>query len=248
MKVSETRGIWLHGFLGEGSDGSKLFATDSRTGRQDILRPTLPGHGSPAEPICSLSQTLDHIARLASGRDWAAGYSMGGRLLMMAAARHPDAFSTLILESASLGYADPAARAARLALDQERADRLRSIGLPAFTDWWYTLPLWDGSSPPPERHGDPEALAAALTTFSSGRQPDMRTWLRTTSCRVLWLAGERDRAYAKQSKEVERIAPRVYVVRIPDAGHNIHRDQPDRWHEAVRNFLISSLHPNQKEQ
>jgi 2-succinyl-6-hydroxy-2,4-cyclohexadiene-1-carboxylate synthase len=248
MNLSDTRGLWLHGFLGEGDEGRGLFPPEDGIVPADILCPTLPGHGAPPEPIRSLSETLDHIARLASGRDWAAGYSMGGRLLMMAAARHPDAFSTLILESASLGYADPDTRAARRALDQERADRLRSVGLPAFTDWWYTLPLWKGSSPPPERSGDPEALAGALTAFSSGHQPDMRTWLRTTPCRILWLAGERDHTYVDQAKEVERIAPRVYVARIPDAGHNVHHDQPDRWREAVIPFLNTSLHPTLKEQ
>lgn len=248
MNTSLSRGLWLHGFLGNGDEGRALFAPWPQNTPEEIRCPTLPGHGQPPESPRSLTETLDEIARLAADRDWAAGYSMGGRLLMMAAARHPDAFSTLILESASLGFADPDSRRARRELDQERADRLRTRGLEAFTQWWYTLPLWKGSSPPPVRQGDPDALAGALTTFSSGCQPDMRTWLRSTSCRILWLTGKRDRTYVEQSKEVERIAPRVYVQTIPDAGHNIHLDQPDRWRETVLTFLNTSIHPTQQEQ
>ncbi len=245
MTFSKSRGLWLHGFLGSGREGEGLFSPWCRETGPEILCPTLPGHGLPPEPAASLTVTLDRIASLAAGRDWAAGYSMGARLLMMAAARHPEAFSTLILESAALGFADPDTRKARRELDAERAGRLRNEGLNAFTDWWYTLPLWQGSTPPPERQGDPEALANALTSFSTGNQPDMRTWLRSTSCRILWLAGERDRAYVDQAKEVERTAPRVYVHLIPDAGHNAHHDQPGRWRDAVHTFLNSSP---QKEQ
>jgi 2-succinyl-6-hydroxy-2,4-cyclohexadiene-1-carboxylate synthase len=246
MTRTNSRGLWLHGFLGDGREGNRLCSKGSLDAlREDIFCPTLPGHGLPPEACLSLSDTLDRIAEWAHGREWAAGYSMGGRLLMMAAARHPDAFSTLILESASLGYSDPEARKARREVDRDRADRLRAMGLPDFTEWWYALPIWKGSSPPPIRQGDPESLARALTTFSSGHQPDMRNWLRSTSCRILWLAGERDRGYVEQATEVSRIAPRVSVRIIPEAGHNIHHDQPDLWRDAVQSFLTQSFSKEQ---
>ena len=241
MNLQNSRGLWLHGFLGNGDDGKDLFAPWTRDSDCEILCPTLPGHGLPPKPAASLTATLEHIATLAQNSDWAAGYSMGARLLMMAAARHPEAFSTLILESASLGYSDPAVREARRTLDQERAERLLREGLPAFTSWWYSIPLWKGSSPPPARQGDPAALANALTSFSSGRQPDMRMWLRTTSCRILWLAGEHDSAYVEQADEVKRLAQNVLVNIIPGAGHNIHHDQPEPWRNAVHTFLNTSI-------
>lgn len=240
MIFENSRGIWLHGFLGDGREGAPLFAPLKENQPLDVLCPSLPGHGLPPEPDQSLAGTLDRIAEWARDRQWAAGYSMGGRLLMMAAARHPGAFSTLILESAALGYPDPEVRRARRELDRERADRLRTLGLPAFTDWWYSLPLWQGSTPPPARQGDPESLARSLTTFSSGNQPDMRNWLRSTSCRILWLAGERDTGYVEQANEVSRIAPRVCVRILPGAGHNIHHDRPDLWRDAVQSFLNPS--------
>lgn len=239
MHIPPSRGLWLHGFMGHGAEGDALFA-DWKPHGVDVLCPTLPGHGFPAQPARSLTATLDWIAALAAERDWAAGYSMGGRLLMMAAARHPEAFSTLILESASPGYAHPAERKTRRGVDQQRAERLRQEGLEAFTAWWYTLPLWKNASPPPPRPGDPDALAHALTTFSSGNQPDMRTWLRSTPCRILWLAGAEDSAYAERAKEIEQIAPRVYVQIIPDAAHNVHRDQTKPWRASLQHFLNPS--------
>lgn len=241
MHQQSSRGLWLHGFLGNGDDGKDLFAPWALNTDCEILCPTLPGHGLPPQPAASLTDTLEQIAAHAQNCDWAAGYSMGARLLMMAAARHPDAFSTLILESAALGYSNPTTRETRRTLDQERAEHLRRDGLPAFTTWWYSLPLWKGSSPPPARQGDPEALANALNAFSTGRQPNMRMWLRTTSCRILWLAGEHDSAYVEQANHVTLFAPNVLVNIIPNAGHNVHHDQPDPWRNVVHTFLNTSL-------
>ncbi len=53
-----------------------------------------------------------------------AGYSMGGRLALYLALRHPDRCAGLFLESASPGLEDAGERAARRAADGEMATRL----------------------------------------------------------------------------------------------------------------------------
>ena len=233
--------LWLHGFLGDGSDGTALLAP--LADRFEICAPDLPGHGN--TPPAPRSETLRHIAGLAAGCALAAGYSMGGRLLMMAAARHPESTPPLLLESAHLGYADPAERAARRALDADRAATLRRIGLAAFLKEWYRLPLWATLPAPPERRGDPETLAAALETFSTGNQPDLRPWLRHCPRPVLWLAGGEDPAYKEQALWVAARVPRATVRILPGCGHNLHLEQPALWRECLLEFQSA---PSQHEQ
>jgi pimeloyl-ACP methyl ester carboxylesterase len=49
------------------------------------------------------------------------GYSMGGRLALYLALRHPDRCAGLFLESASPGLEDAGERAARRRADEEKA-------------------------------------------------------------------------------------------------------------------------------
>jgi len=232
------RGLWLHGFLGGGEEGARVF---SGWGDDTCwICPDLPGHGRAPVRDFDLSSTLAAIAELAADCDWAAGYSMGGRLLLMAAARHPDAFRALIVESASPGLATAEEREARRALDGERADRLEREGLAAFSAWWYAQPMWRSLPSPPPRFGEAEALAAALRCFSPGHQPDLSRWLLQAPCPILWLAGAEDSAYRETAEDLHRRAARVRVETVPRAGHNIHLEQPDGWRRALRSFCFTT--------
>jgi len=240
----QPRQLWLHGFLGRGENWRETLSPWA--GRFEFLCPDLPGHGATPWTGEGLSPTLAAIASLAKDCTLAGGYSMGGRLLMMAAARHPDAFRSLVVESASLGYADPTERASRRELDRSRADRLREIGLADFVRDWYAAPSWTSMREDPLRfaavladrsRGDASALAAALETFGPGHQPDLRQWLRYTHLPILWLAGGRDSTYVAEAEDVRQRMPRVRVAILPGAGHNAHLEQAETWRSAVHGFF-----------
>jgi 2-succinyl-6-hydroxy-2,4-cyclohexadiene-1-carboxylate synthase len=227
------KGLWLHGWLGSGQEGKDL--QQALGDGHGLCCPDLPGHGENPLEGWTLSTTLEAIAEEAQHCEWAGGYSMGGRLLMLAAARHPDAFRKLVIESASLGLADEKERAQRRELDQQRARKLKSAGLTAFCEDWYAMEMWGGLDKLPPRQGNEAGLAGALNLFSVGNQPDLRQWLRFSSCRVLWLAGSRDAVYVENAKWVRQHCH--HPVKILAAGHNVHLQQPHAWGEAVRNFL-----------
>jgi 2-succinyl-6-hydroxy-2,4-cyclohexadiene-1-carboxylate synthase len=236
-------GLWVHGFMGTGQQGAEL---QTGLGPEFRLRcPDLPGHGNTPVADRTLGGTLNHLAELAADCTWAGGYSMGGRLLMMAAAKHPGAFRHLVIESASLGYPSPNERARRREVDRLRGEKLISMGLSAFREEWYRMEMWGGWTPSSPAGGDEHELAAALTLFSTGNQPDMRLWLSTTTCRVLWLAGSRDPVYVEQSRWLERHTRHSPV--LLDAGHNLHQQQLRSWANALRQFLSTSfqtqIHP-----
>ncbi|MCC5848249.1 MAG: alpha/beta fold hydrolase [Verrucomicrobia bacterium] len=237
------KGLWLHGFLGDGAEGENFL--DPLLNDYEILCPDLPGHGK-TDPM-SLSDTLSGIAKLAAGCDFSAGYSMGGRLLMMSASRHPNDFRHLILESAFLGHADAEERSERRQVDAQRAEKLRKEGLEAFCTWWYAQPMWQSLPAPPLRHGNAAHLATALETFSAGTQPDLRPWLMRCTSRILWLAGERDSRYVEQARWVKQHIGGAQVRLIPGCGHNIHLEDPEAWQSAVQEFL-QQLHLEQHQQ
>jgi len=227
------RGLWLHGWLGSGAEGEAL-ARALGPGFQ-LICPDLPGHGGPPMAAWDLSRTLAAVAEMAADCDFAAGYSMGGRILMMAAARHPESFRRLVIESASPGDADPQARARRRQADCQRGERLCKLGLPAFLREWEQMEMWGGFRDFPPRQGDEAQLAGALNLFSRGNQPDLRPWLRTTTCRLLWLAGRRDAAYVEHADWVR--AHTRHRVEVLDTGHNLHSHDPEGWADRVRSFL-----------
>lgn len=227
------RGLWLHGWLGSGKDGEAL---QKRRGTDTtLLCPDLPGHGQSPIAGVTLFETLDLLSELAGDCEWAGGYSMGGRLLMMAAARNPDAFQTLVIESASLGLSDATEREIRRDLDHQRAEELKTQGLEGFCDSWYQMDMWGGFQDFPKREGRETDLADALEKFSVGWQPDLRTWIKTTTCRILWLAGARDPKYAEQAAWVQKQTR--HQVEILNTGHNVHMQEPEEWRDVVTPFL-----------
>jgi 2-succinyl-6-hydroxy-2,4-cyclohexadiene-1-carboxylate synthase len=225
------RVLWLHGWLGSGREGADLFAP--WLSDYEFLCPDLPGHGEAPQLDFDPQRCLDAIAELAASCSCAIGYSLGGRLLMRAALQHPGAFRRLVLESAFLGYTQLEQRADRRELDAQRAADLRRDGLEAFCEHWYAQPMWAGFRAP--RIGNADALAQALEAFSSGLQPNLRPWLRYTTCPILWLAGTRDTAYVQQAQGVRIFS--TAEVALLDAGHNIHAQNPQAWRDAVLPFI-----------
>ncbi|MDF3128832.1 alpha/beta fold hydrolase [Kiritimatiellaeota bacterium B1221] len=227
------RGLWLHGWLGTGREGEGL---QKALGENSALCcPDLPGHGETQLSNWSLDATLDAIADLAQSCEWAGGYSLGGRLLMMAARRHPEAFKSLVIESASLGLVSEEARKDRRNVDHQRAEQLRSQGLKAFCESWYRMDMWGGFTDFPDREGDAVELAGALELFSVADQPDLRSWIRSVTYPILWLAGEKDPVYAAQAKWVANNTS--HRVEIVGAGHNVHLQARGAWEIALQDFL-----------
>jgi len=227
---NDRTGLWLHGWMGKGTEGEALAQLLGYT----LICPDLPGHGQTPLGDWTLKRVVEQIAELALETAWVGGYSMGARLVMMSAAAYPEAFGPLVLESGFWGYASPEERTQRRETDRQRARDLKEQGLKAFTDHWYQLPMWGGYVPP-ARTGKETELAEALQRFSSGHQPDLQPWLRGASSRVLWLAGTRDSAYALRADWVRQHTP--HQVRLLDTGHNLHGENPKAWAETVRTFL-----------
>lgn len=230
-----TRLVLLHGWLGAASDWDAVRG--HLPDGLDIYAPDLPGHGA-AVGLPADAYTLDGAAddlRAAMRDRWGdapavvAGYSMGGRLALHLAVRHPDAVGALALVAASPGLATDEARDARAAVDAERAAAL--VADPAaFHAAWVRLPLFETLTDAQRERVvvrrlatvDPDEAARALVGLSVSRQPDHRAALERLPMPVVGIAGGADANFAAFARTLAR-----HEI-VPGAGHALLVEAPAR--------------------
>ena len=179
------------------------------------------------------------------------GYSMGGRLALYAAARHPGATCGLVLLGADPGIADPAARGERRARDDALAGELAAAGdEQAFASWlrrWYALPLFGRLNRHPafkallrrRLRQRPEALAAALRGLSVSRQPVLWQALPRLAIPALFIAGAQDAKYRAIAERIAALGAHWQTAFCPDAAHAVHIEQPRAVASLIRSFALS---------
>jgi 2-succinyl-6-hydroxy-2,4-cyclohexadiene-1-carboxylate synthase len=217
--------VFLHGFLGNAFDWHEVaallpfssFALD------------LPGHNNaPFTPdfctaILNATQRFEPLNLI--------GYSMGGRLALQFAAKHPDKIGSLTLLSAHLGL--KTGHKHRLEKDLALAQQLVTLSIDEFLNIWYDQPIFKTLVAKMDirsmrREQNKENLSLALSTFSLGHQPDRSTLLASVPARLL--VGELDDAYRAHYKDFPHTL-------IPDAGHAAHLENP----QAVAGAIYDSF-------
>ena len=243
----------LHGYAGT-SRSLEALASALSDGHTTI-RPDLPGHGRSAgawrddghdfdQVLSRLVATLERSGHAQA--DWI-GYSMGARLALGCAVRHPARVRSLVLIGGRAGIADPGEREARRAADAALADRIESGGVEAFVDAWLAQPMFATlralgpeavERQRQERLGhDAAELAGSLRHLGPGAQPPLFDRLGEVRVPVLLVAGALDAPFVAHARELARRLPDARLCEIPDAGHAVHVERPDAVLSAVRDFL-----------
>lgn len=217
---------------------------------------------SARDPLASLGAVCNWVAaivRLVSQADSApvlVGYSMGGRIAAETVVRHPDLpLAGLVLESAGLGPADEAARAALAERNGEWALQLREEGVVTFTDWWETLPLFASQQALPaetraairaERTSrDAEPLARSLEAWGAHHQAaeavtlGVLADLANRGVPVLYVAGALDEKYAAVAARAHVVG--VPAMLVPNVGHNVHLESPSAFGEIAEGVLAEDV-------
>jgi len=226
------RPLVLHGFAGSGRTLLRYFP-------EEAVAPDLPGHGSAADAT-SWEAALDQIARCVASPATVFGYSMGARLALGLAFRHPEAVAQLVLESGTAGIADEAERSLRKAEDDALADFIERSGMERFVDRWEQHPTLASLRPfaaqlRPERLSHrPKGLASALRHLGAGAQPSYWPELAKLRVPVRLIAGARDEKFAAIAQRMGELLPRAQLSLIPDCGHAPHLERPQAFVEALR--------------
>jgi 2-succinyl-6-hydroxy-2,4-cyclohexadiene-1-carboxylate synthase len=228
--------LTLHGFTG--SPRSWDFLPPQK--ELPRLDPALLGHaGSDAGgEVQSFEDEVDRLALLApeSGVH-VVGYSLGARLALGLALRHPKRVTRLTLLSCHPGLHTPAERAARRASDQAWCDILLRRGVPAFVDAWQAQSLWYSQKQLPDalrqqRQSErlshtAQGLALSLRLTGLGEMPDYGARLAELRVPVTLLAGAIDGKFSALAKHMAERLPQATLQIVAGAGHDLLLERPE---------------------
>ena len=239
----------LHGFTGSTATMWALVRPLTETRRVAVV--DLPGHGLSTitndAHAFGFEHTIDAVAaaidRHHLGPAHMVGYSMGGRVALGLAVRHPGHVASLSLIGASPGLSDPVERAARRRSDDELADDLLEDGLTAFVDRWMASPLFASQvrlgadvladARTQRLANDPDGLAGSLRGAGTGAQPSYWHDLAGIAAPVLLVVGDEDPKFRAIAMRMAAGLIRSAIEVVPGAGHAAHLENPDHVRAAI---------------
>ena len=238
--------LLLHGL----SDNGLCWLSVAREleANYDVIMPDARGHGKsarvlPGEQIDNADDVADLITALRLQTPIVAGHSMGGVAATELGARYPDLVGALILEDPA--WIDPAEPVVTVQenpffawlmdLEGVSVDEIVAMGK-AFSPTWpeVEFPTWAES----KRQLDTNVLSAVNV-----RKP-WREFVAALTVPTLLITAEVALGAIvspAMAQEAAALAPLIQVARIPDAGHNIRRENYPAFMQAVQAFL-NQLH------
>jgi pimeloyl-ACP methyl ester carboxylesterase len=244
-----SRVVFLHGLFGQGRNWTQI--AKALTPGHRALLVDLPHHGRSAwHEHFDFVEIADQVAGLLSADDPVAlvGHSMGGKVAMVLALRHPELVERLCVVDVSpvgydrvgefAGYID-AMRGMDLAALDQRSDAEAALedAVPNQTVRSFLLQNL-------RRDGDSwrwqvnlEVLGEDIAEVSDWPEDDL-AGATPYDGPVLWLAGARS-SYVRDeyAPAMDRWFPRNRRVTIKNAGHWVHSEQPEVFVQVLQQFL-----------
>ena len=189
-----------------------------------------PGHGSNRDGARSLPQCADNIAATMKP-GILVGYSMGARMALHVALQHPKMVTHLVLLSGTPGLKTESERDARRKSDDELADRIEQLGVPAFIDEWLALPIFSGLTKETDQrserlHNTPKGLADSLRFAGTGTQESLWPHLQNLTMPTDLIVGEIDAKFTAIANDMKPLLQSGEVTIVPNVGHTVHLEDP----------------------
>jgi len=245
--ASGPRIVFLHGLFGQGRNFTqiaKALLPDARS-----LLVDLPNHGRSAwTDRVDYADMADAVAELV--RAWSpepvhvVGHSMGGKVAMVLALRHPDLVDRLVVVdispspnggSGEFEHLLGSLAAVDLAAVKRRGDAEAQLRdpIPNDTVRGFLLQNLRSSDDGYRWQANLDLLRRDLPVI--GAFPHLEA---TFDQPVLWVAGDRSPYVQDEHRpEMDRLFPHTRLVTIKDAGHWVHSEQPAAFVSALRVFL-----------
>jgi 2-succinyl-6-hydroxy-2,4-cyclohexadiene-1-carboxylate synthase len=234
----------LHGFTG--SPRSWDFLSAPRALR--CFTPALVGHqgSSAGSEVVNFECEVDRLARVGAEASalHVVGYSLGARLTLGLALRHPDRVARLTLISGHPGLSSDAERAARRAADARWCELLLERGSLAFVDAWQAQPLWETQARLDPRllarkrserlSHDPTGLVRSLRVTGLAEMPSYREQLARITVPLTLLAGSLDRKFCELAQDMAAAVPHAELAIVDGAGHDLLLERPELVTEVIR--------------
>jgi pimeloyl-ACP methyl ester carboxylesterase len=249
-----SRVVFLHGLFGQGRNWTqigKALADPARADRHRVLLVDLPHHGrSGWEDGFDYLRTADQVAGLVDADDPVAlvGHSLGGKVAMVLALRHPELVERLcVVDVSPVAYG-------HLSQFEKYVAALRGIDLHSLSGRHDADAALTEAVPDPtvrsfllqnlRREGDGWRWQANLEVLGAAL-PEIAAWPEDRLAGtppypgpVLWVAGARsDYVQPRYADAMDRWFPTNRLVKVKDAGHWVHSEQPDVFVQVLRHFL-----------
>ncbi len=222
----------------------------------DLIMVDARGHGASDKPESNYS-VYDHAADLAGviralalTQPAVIGHSMGGASAALLAAQHPELVSRLILEDPAWFPPDGKPESIRsdaenAAIRQEWNERLVARKALAIDELTAATrrdnPLWSAEEFPAHSEAKHQA-SLHVTQFIGARSKPWWEQVPTLRCPTLVLTGDSERGAIitdEMAAKIKALNPRVEVVKLAEAGHNVRREQFDDFVRHVRRYLAA---------
>jgi 2-succinyl-6-hydroxy-2,4-cyclohexadiene-1-carboxylate synthase len=238
----------LHGFLQDHRSWSDLL--QRMPGDRRWVRIDLPGHGGSRDVRAGIAGAAEGVVQvwdaLGIERSHLVGYSLGGRAALYLAASHPERLLSLLTIGAHAGLEAPE-RAPRLASDQRLAAEIEAKGIDWLADEWPRNPMFSGvARRRPDlaepldrmrRSQDAAGVAAALREMGAAATDPFWDRLGAIEIPSLFVAGAEDGRYVEMALRLAAGVPHGRARIVPDAGHSVHLEQPERFAELLAAHL-----------
>lgn len=250
-KSSLPRIIFLHGFLGSGSDW--LPVARQLCNDYCCVMVDLPGHGKAGflqTPQIDgfFEQTADALAELlqesGSSPNYLVGYSMGGRLALALLLRHQELFTKAVIVSASPGLRTTKEQIERQEHD-EKISRKIEHNFEGFIKAWYDQPLFASLKQHPvfkeveseRKINDPRNLALALRVLGTGRQHSQWESIQHNNVPVRFFTGEKDERYVEIGRQMVKLCAGSDLEIFPHCGHTLQLENKELFLDRLRFFF-----------
>jgi 2-succinyl-6-hydroxy-2,4-cyclohexadiene-1-carboxylate synthase len=237
--------VFVHGFTQGNRSWRPIADHFARRGHECVVV-DLPGHGESADIRADLRTSASLLGE-ACGVGTYIGYSLGGRVCLHLALQAPHLVQRLALLGANPGITNEDERARRRAADDQLAQRLVEVGVPAFIDDWVALPLFAGlalsDADRAERLANTaEGLASSLQFCGAGTQLPLWDRLLELTMPVLTMAGSLDDAYEAICERVASAVPDGTFATIHGVGHAAHLQSPTQVITRLEGWLATTHH------
>ena len=232
---TQTSQSWVHPASGL-KHGTKMFID-------------APDHGESQGTSLNLVEAGNAVAEIAAGSTLI-GYSMGARIALHAVLQHPDAFDGAVFVSGTAGIADEHDRLNRKLEDEARARLIEEQGNESFIRDWVRQPLFAHSVVTENDIADrlrnsASSLASSLRLCGTGNQQPLWDQLRTIHIPVLLVAGELDDKFVELATQMHKLIPTSRIAIVPNTGHPVHTEAPEKFCEVVSDWLDSQTNRKQ---